>query len=203
MNLTAAEARKLALPIIVCLLLIGAGGGLIWYANQMGMQAKQQLAAAQKERVQNRDRLSRIAEEEREVNQKLQVYRQLKALHVLGPERRLEWTDAITRIRAARELLDVRYRVERQSMFNSVLGKPGSVDFFASTMKVELALLHELDLLRFLSDLRESGNAYYSVKRCTIRRTGQSLGTTVSLSPRLAADCEIDLITILDRGAKA
>ena len=30
-------------------------------------------------------------------------------------------------------------------------------------MKVSIALLHEGDLLTFLRDLRDSGNAYYSV----------------------------------------
>lgn len=202
MNLTYAEARKLALPAILSLLMIGAGAALIRYTSQLSLQARQALAAAQAERLRNRDRLSRISEEEREVNQKIEVYRQLKTLNVIGPERRLEWTDAISRIRASRELLDVRYRVERQSLFASVPGKPGSVDFFVSPMKVDLALLHELDLLRFLEDLRASGNAYYSVRRCTLNRTGQS-PTAASIAPRLAADCDIDLITIQDRGAKS
>lgn len=202
MNLSSAEARKLVLPAALSLGLIAAGGALIWQTRAMLAASHQALAGAQKQRAQNRDRLSRISEEEREVNQKLQVYRQLKALNVIGTEKRLEWTDAIARIRAERELLDVRYKVDRQSMFNSVPGKPSSVDFFVSPMKVELALLHELDLLRFLNDLRASGNAYYSVRRCTLTRTGQP-AAAASLSPRLAADCEIDLITILDRGAKS
>jgi hypothetical protein len=76
------------------------------------------------------------------------------------------------------------------------------VDFFASTMRVELALLHEEDLTRFLADLRASGNAYYSVKKCTLERTGQA-ATGTSIIPRLLAQCEIDLITILDRAAKS
>ena len=87
---------------------------------------------------------------------------------MLGEERRLEWADAIARIRTQRELLDLRYRVDRQQLLNSVPGKPANVDFFASTMQVNLALLHEEDLLRFLADLRASGNAYYSVKKCLV-----------------------------------
>ena len=71
----------------------------------------------------------------------------------------------------------------------------------ASTMKVELALLHEEDLLRFLGDLRDSGNAYYSVKKCVLARTGQAVGGA-TMTPRLSAQCEIDLITIVDRAAK-
>ena len=132
----------------------------------------------------------------------LNVYQQLKKLNVLGEERRLEWADALSRIRTQRELLDLRYRVERQKTLVSVPGKPANVDFFASTMRVDLALLHEEDLLRFLADLRASGNAYYSVRRCTLERTGQA-ATGTSISPRLRADCAIDLLTIIDRAAKS
>ncbi|MGH8673995.1 MAG: hypothetical protein ACREVG_06770, partial [Burkholderiales bacterium] len=132
----------------------------------------------------------------------LAVYLRLKSLRILGDEQRLEWADAMTRIRTARELLDLRYTVARQRLLVSAPGKPASVDFFASTMKVEVALLHEGDLLGFLRDLRDSGNAYYSVKRCAMTRTGQA-PTGTSIVPRLRADCDIDLITILDRAAKA
>lgn len=108
----------------------------------------------------------------------------------------------MTRIRTSLELLDMRYTVERQKTLITVPGKPANVDFFASTMKVEIALLHEGDLLNFLRDLRDSGNAFYAVKRCQITRTGIA-ATGASIVPRLRANCEIDLITIMDRAAKA
>ena len=202
MNLSAEETRKLALPAIALLALLALGAALIWYVQRTHAIESRQLAAARAERVQARERLSRIAEEERDVKQKIEVYRRLKDLNIIGEERRLEWVDAMTRIRTQRELLDLRYLVERQRLLNSVAGKPANVDFYASTMKVDLALLHEGDLLGFLSDLRASGNAYYSVQRCTINRTGQSVAAA-GMAPRLRASCQIDLITILDRGAKA
>jgi len=68
-------------------------------------------------------------------------------------------------------------------------------------MRVQLALLHEGDLLRFLADLRESGNAYYAVRRCALTRTGQA-ATGTSIAPRLRAECDIELVTMIDRGAK-
>jgi hypothetical protein len=68
-------------------------------------------------------------------------------------------------------------------------------------MRVEMQLLHEEDLLRFLADLRASGNAFYSVKKCVITRTGQAAGGA-TMAPRLTAQCDIDLITIVDRAAK-
>ena len=201
MSFTPEELKKLALPVLAALLLLGAGGGLIWGADAALKAAQRQAAQAQRERQLSTERLARIAEEEREVKEKISVYQHLKALNIIGEERRLEWADAISRIRAQRELIDVRYRVERQRLLLSAPGKPGNVDFYASAMRVELALLHEEDLLRFLNDLRDSGNAYYAVRNCSMSRTGGA-GTGATIVPRLRAECNIDLITLIDRGAK-
>jgi hypothetical protein len=195
------ELKRLAVPVVIALVLLGAGAALVQSAGTALAAAQRSFAVAQAERRESTARLARIAEEEREVKEKLDVYRRLRSLNILGEERRLEWADAITRIRTQRELLDLRYRVERQQLLYSAAGKPANVDFFASTMKVDLALLHEEDLLRFLSDLRDSGNAYYAVRRCAIQRTGQA-ATGTTIAPRLRADCDIDLITIVDRAAK-
>ena len=196
------ELKKLALPLLALVVLVAAGVGLIRLSEGSFNAAQTELASARATRSQNTERLARIAEEEREVKEKIAVYQNLKSLNILGEERRLEWADALARIRSQRELLDMRYRVDRQRLLVSVPGKPARVDFHASTMHVELALLHEGDLLRFLTDLRNSGNAYYSVKKCTVTRTGAE-ATGVTIVPRLRADCDIDLITILDRGAKS
>ena len=201
MNFSAAEFRKLAAPLAILVALLAAGASLIYWVAQEQRATRQELAAAREQRNQARDRLTRIAEEEKEVSDKLEVYRRLKSLHILGEEQRLEWADAMTRIRTARELLDLRYSVGRQQTIASVAGKPADVDFYSSTMKVDIALLHEGDLFVFLRDLRESGNAFYSVKRCAITRTGMT-GTGASIVPRLRAECDIDLITIIDRAAK-
>jgi hypothetical protein len=201
MTFSREELRKLALPLVLSLALLGAGAALIWSVNGSLARAKSALGIAQTERSQVAERLARIAEEEREVKEKLEVYQHLKRLNILGEERRLEWADAVSRIRTQRDLLDVRYRVERHRLLASLPGKPANVDFFASTMRVELALLHEEDLLRFLSDLRSSGNAYYAVRRCALTRTAQIAGGP-TMSPRLRGECDIDLITVLDRGAK-
>ena len=201
MTFTREELKRLLGPSLIALALLAAGAGLIMWADTSLQNAQRALTAAQAERKQNAERLARIAEEEREVKANLAVYQQLRQLKVLGEERRLEWADAIARIRAQRELLDLRYRVERQKLISAIPGKPANVEFYASPMQVEIALLHEEDLLRFLADLRASGNAYYSVKQCALRRTGQA-ATGLTITPRLRADCLIDLITIVDGAAK-
>ncbi len=201
MSFTPDELKRLLAPALAALALLGAGAALIAWSESSLREAQRVLAQAQQERQQNAERLSRIAEEEREVKANLALYQQLRQLRVLGEERRLEWADAIARIRTRRELLDLRYRVERQKLLSAVPGKPANVEFYASPMRVELALLHEEDLLRFLADLRASGNAYYSVKHCRLQRTGlAATGTTIT--PRLRAECLIDLVTIVDGAAR-
>ncbi len=195
------ELKRLAGPLALAIALVAAGAGIIMSAGDALRSSQAKLALAQAERRQNAERLARIAEEEREVNEKIDLYQRLKQFNILGEERRLEWADAINRIRVQRELLDLRYRVERQKLLVSMPGKPGNVDFYASTMRVDLQLLHEEDLLRFLADLRNSGNAFYAIRRCTLQRTGQAVSGTIML-PRLQAGCDIDLITIIDRAAK-
>jgi len=202
MNPTSQEFKRLVLPILAFALLIGAGVALIWWSQQVLVGSKRQLAVVSAERAQNSQRLLRIADEEREVKEKIAVYRRLKDLGILGRERRLEWADAIKRIRSQRDLIDLRYRVEPRKPLVSVPGKPGSVDFYASTMRLDLALLHEEDLFGFLTDLRNSGNAYYAIKRCGLSRTGVP-PSAANLAARVRANCDIDLITIIDQGAKS
>ena len=110
------ELKKLAAPALTAFALLVFGIALVWTTGDSLRMARQQLAAAQAERMQNGERLARIAEEEREVKEKIAVYQQLKQLNIVGEERRLEWADAMTRIRAQRELLDMRYRVERVAL---------------------------------------------------------------------------------------
>lgn len=201
MNLPSAELKKLAPALVGLVLLVAVGAGLIWFTERSLKAAQAELLSARNDRAQNREKLSKIAEEEREVKEKLDVYRRLRDARVLGEERRLEWADAVARIRKQRELADVRYLVEPQKLVVSLPGKPASVDFFASSMKLTMSLLHEGDLLTFLDDLRATGNAYHSVQRCAMTRSG-AVGAPTSLAPRVQAECTVDLVTILDRGAK-
>jgi len=201
MNLTAREVKLLVAPLIAFAVLLVAGVWLVTWSSDKRSAESGVLAAARLDRVKVKERLMRIAEEEREVREKLKVYQQLRDLGILGDEQRLEWADAMKRIRGELKLPDLRYRVERQRPLASLPGKPGTVDFYASTMRVDLSLLHEGDLFAFLWALRASGHAYYAVRRCVITRTGQPVSVP-TIAARLRAECEIDLITVVDRGAK-
>lgn len=197
-----AISRPLAGPAVALVMLLAAGLALLWTARHGLAQQHRKLAAAQADRRQVADRLLRVAHEEREVRDHVELYQRLKDLQILGDERRLEWVEALARIRAERELLDLRYQVERQKVLKTLPGSPAGLELRSSSMNVELALLHEGDLLRFLEDLRNSGNAYYSVRQCTLTRVGPA-PSTGSIAPRLRGVCQIDLITLSEGKAGA
>jgi hypothetical protein len=198
-----AISRPLAVPAVAFVMLLAAGLALLWTARQALALQHRKLAATQADRRHVAERLLRIAHEEREVRDHVELYQRLKDLRILGSERRLEWVEALTRIRAERELLDLRYQVERQKVLKTLPGSsPAGLELRSSSMSVELALLHEGDLLRFLEDLRTSGNAYYSVRHCTITRA-EPAPSTGSIAPRLRGACQIDLITLSEGKAGA
>ena len=188
--------RELAPHAATLLTLLAFGAGLVALAQQTLVREKGALGIAQSELRQQTQRLSRVAQEEREVRDHIELYQRLKDLRILGEERRLEWVEALTRIHAARELPELRYQVERQKVLKSLPGNP-ALELRSSTLKVELALLHEGDLLGFLDDLRASGHAYYSVRQCSLARIADAV-PAATVAPRLRAACQIDLITLAE-----
>ena len=187
--------RALVWPAILLLVFSACGAALAWAAKRTLASDHRTLAAAQAERRSAHERLARLGQEEREVHEHLEIYRRLKDLRILGEERRLEWLDALARIRRQRALLDLRYQIDPQKPMKREPAV-GELQVRSSTMKVELALLHEGDLLHFLEDLRASGGAYYAVRRCSIHRSPFVAGKPAA--PSLRSTCEIDLITMAE-----
>jgi hypothetical protein len=68
---------------------------------------------------------------------------------------------------------------------------------------VDIPLLHENDLLNFLTDLQNAGKAYVSARKCVIERTERETPPGGrGMAPRLKADCQLDMITIREKRAK-
>jgi hypothetical protein len=110
--------------------------------------------------------------------------------------------ERIGEIKARRKLFDVKYSIEpqRPAEYPGIAGT-GDVEFMVSPMKVDLALLHEDDLFRFLQDLRGALGSHVLVRSCTMTRLDRG-GAERGLAPRLRAECAIDLVTIRDKNAK-
>jgi len=201
MKLTGSELRRLTLPIGVCLGLVVAGAACYFTADgyRTETQAMQAATAARRSEVQSK--LARATEEEREILENVHQYNALVARGIIGEEKRLDWIDDIAAIKNARQLFNIRYDIDAQRALDYPGFAAGSgVDFMVSRMKIDMQLLHEEDLLNFIDDLAKRGKSYLSVRSCNVLRLDRAAAGTL-LSPRLRAECTLDLITIRNKPA--
>ncbi len=201
MKLPPKTGHRLVGPALVAVALIAAGGVALSVASQLLTAAQAEQQAARAERGAEQNKLVRANDEAREIRERIVEYRKLVDRGVVGEERRLDWVDRINAIKAARKLADVKYTfgAPRAAQYPGIAGG-GEVEFLASPMTLDMALLHEEDLFRFIGDLRSALSALVVVKACSVERTGEAAKAR-GLAPRLRAVCELDLVTIRDKRA--
>lgn len=192
MKITAADLPRVQLSLAAALLMIAVGAAGLSLALASTRTARLELAAAQKERNELDDKLKQVRGEEAEIKQKSAVLSTLQARGVVGDEQRLEWVELLKSISERRRLIDLQYEIAPQRPLAPAT--PGTFAFYASTMSVQLKLLHEEDLTRLLDDLRQQARALIDVKRCSVSRlpgAAERVGHA-----QLQADCQIDWVTL-------
>jgi len=195
--------QRLVGPGAIAAALVAVGIGAVIVTQQLLQRARSEQQAVAMEREAAQNKLARATDEEREIREKLVDYQKLRERGLIGEEQRLDWVERIAQIKAARRLFEVKYSIEpqRPADYPGIAGS-GDVEFMVSPMKVELTLLHEEDLLRFIADLRAAVRSHVLVKSCTVQRLERPASDR-AVVPRLRADCMIDLVTIRDRQAKS
>jgi hypothetical protein len=183
--------RGMLLPA-VCLL----AGTLLWITtamyrthldNQLEAE-RQQLASIEQER---KELISR-----REAREKFSaVYRQLGARGIVGPDRRLQWVQAVRSSASSLGLPYVRYSTGPQEVFTAPWLIAGiSAPVMNSPMELELGLVHELDLLRLLDRLTEHPGLFH-VRSCQLERLDSSEAAK-SDAANLSGNCQLSWFSI-------
>ena len=202
MNITRDDFKRLRMPLAVAIVLVALGAACLIASGYYLDEARTARDAARLSRVAAQERVSRVAEEEREIRDNLVYYEQMRQRGIVGEQSRLDWIESITRIKNERKLFEIRYNFDAQRP----LDYPGIVatnaaELVVSRLKLDMLLLHEGDLLNFLADLQAGIKAHVSVRNCTVTRIERGAapgGTTVQ--PRLRAECQVDLVSV--RGFK-
>jgi hypothetical protein len=195
--------KRLVAPALTALGLVAVGVAALLGSQEWLAKARAERQSLRSERAGVQAKLTRATEEEREIQEKVVTYNQLVQRGIIGEERRLDWVDAISAIKARRKLFDVKYSVEPQRALELASVKSaGDVQFLASRMRLELPLLHEGDLSTFLSDLERSLQSHVLLRSCVIVRT-EGASAEQTIAPKLKADCIIDLVTVRDGKRKS
>jgi hypothetical protein len=196
MKIRREDLKQLQVAGAAAAIMVALGAAAIAIADHYLVLESKAREAAKAQRSAAQERVSKVFEEEKEIRESLIFYQTMQGQGMLGLENRLDWIDAIAKIKSERKLFEIKYSIEPQKP----LDYPGvvstkSTDFFVSRMKLDMLLLHEEDLLNFLSDLRSVGKFHVSVRYCSMTRIERG-ASAQGLYPRLRSECQIDLITV-------
>jgi hypothetical protein len=177
----------LALSIVTGSVLYFGGLAFLNYAEDKAAVAGQRYAAA-------REQLARAETEKEEIRLYLAPYQALAAAGKAGEEKRLEWIDALTRIREQHKLFPIDYDIASRRPYTLHAGPPApALSLSASRMHLQFGLLHEGDLLTLLNKLRTESKGYFVLDRCTLDRT--AMDPIPQQTENLTGECTLDWIS--------
>jgi hypothetical protein len=199
--MTAADFRRIRWSLLLALVMVGIGASAVYFAQRATLLQRDAAQAARNRAAEAHNKLARARSEEAELRLTIGRFDALLQNGIIGTEQRLEWVERIKHIRAARGLYDLQYEIAPQRPLEGSVapGASGDFVFMASEMRLQMDLLHEEDLLRFLDDLRVGISAYVRPDRCTITRQPASSPTGRGSGTQLKADCVVSWITIRER----
>ena len=193
--MSAADLRALRDPLIVMIIAVSLCVGVIYYLGSSLKTAAQDLAQQQSQLREARTRLHTSGDEKQIIVRYLNDYQWLQRLGFVGDEQRINWLEGLRLSNQQTQMFGVDYQIGAQQPYPySAELNPGQLVLNQSVMKVTFRLLHEGDLVRFLSTLAQQGAGFFSVNQCYVER----LDTDGSLryQPNLRAECELAWITV-------
>lgn len=197
MRIAKEDFKRLRLPIAAAVLLIGLGVTCVVVSESWLVEARIAREAAVKSSGDAQKKLEQVSEEEREIKENMVWYSRMASRGMTEQENRLDLIDSIAKIKSSRRLFEIRYNIDSQRpLAYPGISPAGAIDLVASRMKLEMQLLHEEDLLKFLADLNSAATSHISIRQCTIDRLDRGGAPTQSAAPRLSSVCEVDLIVV-------
>jgi hypothetical protein len=168
--------------------------------REVAVKSLKQATAIQSE---IKGKLARAYDEELELRDKIKRYNEMDQQGIIGEEHRLDWIEQIKKVEEKHKLLEIQYELSPQKPLDAKIlpgAAAGNFETLWSPMRLEMPLLHELDLLNFLDDLNRRVTAYLRLRSCSIDRLPpQAAAKGPSATAQLKAICELDWITIREK----
>ena len=193
MTLTRNDLRKLALPLAAMLALLTVAGLLAWSTHSDAIKAEQERTAASAARTQIEQRLRQARNEEQEIKERARLLQHLQNTGIAGEERRLDWMELLRDSQRQLRLPGMKYEFGVQTAVDG--GKIAADGWYASPLRVQLRLLHEGDLLNFLSRVQKGASALVIVRGCKLTPLSDQPDTRI-VPAQLGAECEMQWLTV-------
>ena len=198
MTLTPQDWRRLRFPILALGGVLVIVGLLVGLADQYRSKNETVVQTQQNLLNQARSKFQSSGLEKETIIQYLPIYNDLLVKGFVGEERRIEWVESLRQIHAQHKLFSIDYQIGLQEDYRpSFIPNMGSFILHRSTMKLDMNMLHEGDLLNLLDGLHEQTTPFI-VRECEIKRPVGAAVNTKNLTSNLTATCEIDWLTLRD-----
>lgn len=192
--MNAHELRALQAPLIMLIVVVGLGAGIIYQLDQTLTSTKRELAQHQNQMREARTRLQKSGDEKEIIVRYLPNYQYLQRIGFVGDEQRLNWLEGLRLSNQQAQLFGVQYQIGTQQAYPYAAEfDPGQLTLHQSVMKLNFQLLHEGDLMSFLTALGKQGAGFFAVNQCRIERL--NTGGSIRFQPNLRAECDIAWIT--------
>lgn len=188
--------RYLRPALIILALAALAGSGIAYltagYRAQMAAAYQQEMAAH--EAIEQQLELTR--EDQALIERYLPRFTRLSAAGMLAGEQRLDWVDTLRAQTQAMKLPMVRYQINPQAPFQApYLMEGGDVSVNVSELRLEMGLLHEVDMVHLLARLEQRVPGGFHVEGCVLQRQEQHFGYYRD-HPNLSAVCRLSWFTL-------
>lgn len=197
MKLTRRDLPNLWLPAAAALLLFAIAGLLSWVTHSDAEKAERERNGAASARNQIEQRLRQVRTEEQEIKERTQHLLRLQKEGISGEERRLDWTETLRDAQRELGIQGMSYEFGVQSPLDTP--ENSAQAWFSSPMRLQLRLLHEEDLLRFLTRIQKSAKALVIVRSCKLAPISRPADGRESVL--FSAECDMQWLTTRQPGA--
>lgn len=134
------------------------------------------------------------------IKQYLPQYQRLMTQSFLSQTQRTLWVDQLRKIQQTHQLFPVSYKLlAPQAYIPEFSSQQQGLQLYRSTMKLDIDLLHEGDLLQLLDSLKSSQVGTFIVRECKINQRNAFSIAHQKLAPNLHALCTIDWLTTSEK----
>lgn len=195
---TPQDWKVLRSPMLALGLALVIVGLMAYYADQYHKKQEQALLVEEQAYRQAHQQYQTSGQEKETIIQYLPVYQTLISQGFIGEERRIEWIETLRQAHQDYKLLEINYDISEQAKApQTYLPAVAELALHQSSMKLELGLVHEGDLLNLLTELQSKFKSFI-VNECEIKRVGQLDIRVDDVRENMRANCQIDWFTLRD-----
>ncbi len=181
-------------PLAILAVVLAAGTAGVGYTGSKLDHARAVLQNQRSALEHAQYRYRKSGEEQQIIVRYLSEYRRLEQEGFIGPERRIDWIDALRAADRELRMFGVTYQIGAQQPYPGTDGlDAGPLRLWQSPMRLTFGLLHEGDLMHFFNALDRLHAGVFVLEGCTVARME---GASPGYRPHLQADCQLNWITL-------